>query len=547
MKKKIIKINLLLIVIVTGLVIFNACKKDEVYPRTRLFQPVLNEDLKAVDNTVVVNLGKMKEAINYTIEVSRDSFKTTDYSFDIDTNYFIINKNLIGEDLLWYTIYQVRVTAHADDPNYNSKASVLGSIRTQKFPSNMGTPTQFDILDNRARVFWTPSGAAITTVKVFAGTDLRLVSPLAVFELMEAEKTNALKIVNGLLPNTTYQIAIFSGATLRGWEKYTTRVALVSGDNVVNLTGIDTVVNLAAMIPTMANGSIVLLEGGKTYLAGGYAFDRSITFLSGYSFTPALPIINCATNFNLAEGGNVALIKFKDVQLTAPGGFGGNYVFNIDKNGTIGEINYESCVIRTLRGILRMKGGAGTLSKFTILNCTLDSIKDYGILSVDVNTWKCDDILLKNSTISKAQAFLVSRNNSNSVVVDGCTISEAPAQAGVVFRWREAGKDNVTNGITISNTIWGRGWFMATTGTPVYAVDGYDGLGSSNFIIQNSFTTNDFSYAAGKEQIPGFPTATYPGTIYNLWINPDLMNFNFKDTGFSGKGSSGDPRWRINL
>jgi hypothetical protein len=194
-----------------------------------------------------------------------------------------------------------------------------------------------------------------------------------------------------------------------------------------------------------------------------------------------------------------------------------------------------------------MKGGTGTLSKFTILNCVIDSIKDYGILSVDVNTWKCEDILIQNTTISRAQMFLVSRNNSNSVVVDGCTMSEIPAQSAQMFRWREAGKDNVTNGITISNTIWGRGWFMATTGTPVYAVDGYDGLGTSNFIVQNTFATSDFSFATGKEQIPGFPSASYAGTITDLWVNPNLMNFNFKDTGFLGKGSSGDPRWRISL
>ena len=32
--------------------------------------------------------------------------------------------------------------------------------------------------------------------------------------------------------------------------------------------------------------------------------------------------------------------------------FGGRYVFNIDKTSTVGEIKFESCVIRTLRRYL---------------------------------------------------------------------------------------------------------------------------------------------------------------------------------------------------
>jgi len=537
-------IRIFFILFIAGLIIMNACNKEEQYPRTRLFQPVLNENLFAVENTIIVNLGKMKEAKNYTIEVSRDSFLTIDYSIKVDTNYLVINKETVGEDLLWFTLYQLRATALADDAKYNSLPSSLGSVRTQKFPSNMGAPTYFDVLDTRARVFWTPGGEPITGIKVFDAADLRLTNPLLEFDVTDEDRLAAEKIISGLTASSSYQIAIFSSETIRGWELYRTREPLVSGDNVVDLTGIDTVVNLAAILPDVADGSVILLEGGKTYLAGGYAFDKSVTFISGYSFTPALPIIDCNLNFNLSDGSHVDHVTFKDIHLTASdNGFGGRYVFNIDKSGTLGEIKYESCVIRTLRGVIRVKDGSGTLDRFTIYDCQIDSIKDYGILTMDIKTWICNEISIKNSTISKAIMFLTSRNNSNSITIDGCTLNEIPEKGRQMFRWREAGQDNVLNGITISNTIWGHGW--NTTGDVDYLVDGYDGMGSTNWIIINTYTTSDFGYAVDKEQIPGFPSFLYSGSTIQLWTDPYQSVFMFKDTGFAGKSDAGDPHWRI--
>jgi hypothetical protein len=547
MKIKDINSKVIALLFLAVFAFMQSCEDEEVYPRTRLFQPVLNEDLYSIDNTIVVNLGNMLDVESYVIEVSRDSFVTVDYEVEVDTNFVILNEELLGEELLWFTIYQVQVTAYAEDTAYNSLPSFLGSVRTQKFPSNMGTPTSFDVLDTRAKVFWTPSGDEITHIKVFAESDLRLESPLMEFELSQEDIDSALFIVTGLEPSTTYQIAIYSGDVLRGWEVYTTKEELITGWNVINLTGIDSAsVNLAYRLEGLADGSIIILEGGQTYLADGYAFDKSISFISGYSFVPALPYIDCSQNFNIVEGSNVDYVTFKDIYLSASeDGFAARYVFNIDKSGTVGEIKFESCEIHGLRGICRMKGGAGTLDKYTISDCQIDSINGYCLLTVDINTWQCNDILIENSTISKTQYFLQSRNNSNSIIIDGCTINEAPEAGRPIFRWREAGQDNVTNGISITNTIWGHGWDMGATG--VYTVDGFDGLATTNWNIVNTYTTSDFGYSEGKDEIPSFPSATYSGTAAELWTDPYNAIFDFLDTGFSGKGDSGDPRWRIGL
>jgi hypothetical protein len=547
---KINKFNIktLLLIFVVGLLLFNACKdNEEVFPRTRLFQPVLNEDLEAFDNTIHVNLAKLKQAENYTIEVSRDSFATEPiYSFAVDTNEFIIDESVIGEELLWFTIYQVRATAHADEAQYNSLPSLLGSIRTDKFPSNQGAPGLFDVTDTRARVFWTPSGAPITAVKVYSIEDERLANPLSTFDVTDEDREAQMKIVNGLEAETEYQMAIFSEGNLRGWEIYTTKVAQETGDHIIDLSGLEDGFVLADTLADVADGSVIRLEGGKTYEAGGYAFDKSISFIAGYSFTPALPIIDCGSNFNIVEGSNVSYVTFKSVKLTAADGFGGRYVFNIDVSGSVGEIKFESCEIRTLRGISRIKGGEGVLDKFTIDNCVIDSINGYGVLAVDKNSWKCNDISITNSTLSKVIYFLVSRNNSNSILIDACTLNEVPEKGRQLLRWRESGQDEVLNGVTISNSIIGHGWNK--DGGEDYLIDGYDGMANTTFNVVNTYVTSDFGYGEGKDEIPGLTTFTYPGTAAELWTDPYFtLDFSFLDTGFSGKADSGDPRWRITL
>ncbi len=532
----------ILLLFVLGLVIAYSCKEDEdTSVEFRLFQPVLNEELSSVNNSIIVNMGKMKRANGYAIEVSRDSFKTVDYSFQVDTNYFVIDEALTGEELLWFTIYQVQATAISEDPQYNSYTTQLGSVRTQKFPSNMGVPTMFDVLDTRARVFWIPSGATITNIKVFAMDDIRLTSPLLEFDVAGENQTEA--IINGLEPSTSYQVAIFSGDQIRGWEVYTTREAFISGDNVIDLTGISTEVNLADALSGAVDGGIVVLEGGKTYLAGGYAFDKSLTFMSGYSFTPALPVIDCSENFNLADGSSIGAVHFKQIELTAPGGFESKYVFNIDKSGSIEEIKFESCKIHHLKGITRAKEGTGVLNKYTIDDCLIDSISASGLLSIDVvNTWVCNNIVVQNSTISRAERFVATMSNINTVLVDGCTGNDCPKNGTILFY----GFGGTTiNDAVISNCIWGRGWDL--TGGDNHALLGVFYKVSASWTATNNYVTNDFSLQYASLGVSGFPGAVYDGTINDLWVDPANNDFNIKDSGFMGKGDAGDPRWRIGL
>ncbi|GAA0892816.1 DUF4957 domain-containing protein [Fulvivirga kasyanovii] len=533
-------------ILLLGMLAIFACKDDEeVFEKTRLFSPVLNEVLQSEGNTIIVDIGKLKEAVSYTIEVSRDSFKTTDYTFATDTSYFIINEEKVGEELLWYTTYQVRATAHAADPQYDSRPSDLGSVKTKKYPSNQGTPNmQFDVTDTRARVFWSTSGELIDGVKVFAASDLRLATPLFEFDLTEQQIDANEAVIGSLSPSTTYQIAIYSGETLRGWEVYTTKPPLEFGDRpVYDLSGIENENILADTLGDIEDGAVVIIEPGRAYQANGYNFNSSVLIISGYGFTPALPLIHTASgNYDIADGASIDSLVFKNVAIH--GDFGGGYVFNISVSGTIGEIKFDGCEIHSHRGITRIKGGTGTIDKYSIVNSVADSINGYAAFYVDTDGWTAGDILLQNSTFSKFQYFLASRTNTGSITIESCTIDQAPEAGRQMFRWRGgAGKNDVTGGIKIYNTIWGPGWDMS--GSEVYAVKGTEGLGATTFDIINTWSPSDFSFSGND--IAGFPSFIYSGTADDLWVDRENVDYNIKDKGFSAANSAGDPRWRPGL
>ena len=316
----------------------------------------------------------------------------------------------------------------------------------------------------------------------------------------------------------------------------------VYGQVVVDLRGITNANILVDTLPDVPAGAVVLLQPGMTYNAGGFAFDKPVTLQSAEPLNLNLPRIDCATNFNFAAGATIDSLIFKYIEFF--GEYDSRYVLNSNVAATIGEMRFKGCTIHKLRGIVRMKdAGPGTLNKYAIVNCLIDSIRDYGILTVDMNNWICNNIDIKNSTFSRIRAFITNKNNSNTVVMDGCTVNEVPAAGQRLFRWREAGQDNVLQGITIRNCIWGPGWDETNAGSTGY--DGFDGLAATTWTFENIYSTSDLVFQAEKDTIKTFLDAAYAATAVALWRNPLNQDFNFLDAAFPGIGNAGDSRWSV--
>lgn len=535
---KIYKILLLLV----GVLFFVSCSENEEFLKeTRLFRPVLNKDLEPVDNTIIVDMAKMKAAVGYKVEISRDTFKTIIKTIEGPEN------QVVFRDLVWNALYQVRATAFAANEEFNSKISDLGAVKTDRFPSIMTIPVSSDVIDTGAKVHWATvdAGAAVTEVKVFAFADELLQTPLASYTVSDAERLAGEKIIYGLTPGTKYQIAIYSGAEARGWEVYATKPPLLVGPNDVDLRGINDPTILSATLtnPATIAGSTIILDGNNTYnISSGYSFNKSLKIKSGYSFNPAGATLNMVANFNIVAAANVGSIVFEGLTLTSTDvAASSKYVFNVSQSSTIGEIVFNECKISNFRGVARFQNSTGTIGKYTINNSIVNNIGGYGVFNIDVATWTAGDVLFKNSTIYRTNVFMASKSTSatGSVSVEDCTLNEFVAKGRAIFSW----VNDVTNGVTIKNTIMGRGW--DTSGGTDFTIVGYSGLANSNFIVVNSYATSEFVYVAGAKTIPGFPSFSYAKKVADLWKTPAAGDFTFVDSGFGGLKDSGDPRWRL--
>lgn len=540
-----------LFALIAAVSLMSGCEEEETFAKTRLFRPVLNEELMAELNTIIVNMGNIREAVSYTLEVSRDTFATIDYTVEADTHYVVLSEAVLGDELLWNTLYQVRATAHAADPEFDSRVSDLGNVRTERFPSILNIPGVNDVIDVAARVTWQTLGAPVTKVRTFAPDDIKLDNPLAEYDVSAEDQEAGETIVAGLEPETEYQIAIYSGEALRGWETY---VTLVKGPdpndpNVVDLTGNEDPDAVGAAVMAAADGNIILLKKGVLYNFPEENLTKSITIRGAYGFGAQKAILFTTGNWNIENGATIGHIRFIDLELRGED-IGGDYVFNPnnDMTTTVDELTFDNCIINQFRGIIRVRSSV-YIKNYTINDCIVHHIGGYGIFTADTDGdggAAIDNIALTNSTFSKVNTFMTSRQNAQSLVIDACTISEAPVTGGRLFRWRGGdGFNNVINGISITNTAWGHGWDEGMTGA--YDIRGREGLENTTFNIVNTYATSDFSFSEGTE-IPGFPALNYSGTAADLWVDPyEGLNFNFKDAGFAGKYDTGDPRWRAEL
>ena len=518
------------IIFALSIVIFilAACKKTE--PLTgpdRLFRPVLKDALQSDGNWIAVSWEPIKDAASYTVELSKDSFRTILSSATVDTTYHLF------DNLKWEQLYQVQVKANAKDSSKNSKFSNLGAIKTPKFPTILNTPTTSDISDNAVRVSWMNGGAAVTGVKILKASDSSVVKDVT---LSATDVSNQFRIVSGLSGNTSYIIFLYSGTSVRGWANFITNAALAG--NIIDLrdiTGVPSV--LTDTLPDIPSGSIILLKRGEQYTISSTAnLDRSVTIMSGTDLlNPDQAVITLSSNFNITSGSTIDSIAFKDVHLVGTD-YASKYVFNINTACNIGKIGFDACHIEIMRGVLRTQSQPAIIGTYMVNNCVIDSIAGYGVITVDVASSKVDNIIVQNSTIYKAEKFITSSKptaGSVSVLVSNCTFNEMLVGSNTYIDY---GSMNVANGITVSNCIFGVGKGGSTTLRDIKTGSGTSVNASNNYL------TSDY-ISSGTNDLPN--VITYPKPSTQLWKDPSNGDFTIIDSGFPGKSNSGDLEWRL--
>lgn len=502
-----------------------ACKKAETLEGpNRLFRPVLKQDLQSDGNWIAVSWQPIKGAASYTVQLSHDTFATIDLSETVDTSYYVF------EGLKWEQLYQVQVKANAEDTSNNSKFSDLGAIKTARFPTILNVPGIAEISDNAVKVSWATAGAAVTDIKILKASDSSVAKSVT---LSGADVTNEYRIVSGLTASTDYIIFLYSGSTVRGWANFTTKASL-SG-TVIDLRDIegDPLV-LADTLADVPSGSTILLKRGATYTISGNLLDRSLTIQSGTDLlVPDQAVINIVSNFDIVSGSTIDYISFRDVKLITDD-YANKYVFNISQSCNIGKISFEACHAEIMRGVVRVKGASAIIDSFVIDKSIIDSVSGYGVLNIDNTSSKANNIVFTHSTIYKTEKFITSKNNSNSLVIENCTINESPNGGNYMIEYSTSSANNVTMPIAIRNCILGIGKSNSGNRT----VKGYKVGASTTFDVSGTYTTND---RTSSSELPNLVPYTRSST--ELWQDPFNGDFTIVDGLFPGKNSAGDPRW----
>jgi len=519
-----------LIAIVAVITVITACKKDLEYDSSpaRLFRPVANMPLAVDSNKILATWLQLKGVASYTIQLSKDTFKTVLRTVNLgDTGAYIFR------DLEWFKQYQVQVRANASDTAYNSKWSYLGSIKTAPFPTILKTPGISDITEEAVKVSWTTDGAPVTSIKILKRSDSTVVQTVT---LTPTDVTNQFRIVNGLASATGYIIYLYSGTSVRGWVDFDTKAPMTG--SLIDLRGITGRPSvLSDTIPLIASGSTVILKRGETYtIASAINLSKSIKIVSGSDLSvPGQAIISMPANFNITAGSTIDYLIFEDVTLRGTD-YTAKYVFNINTACNIGQMSFLSCKAEIFRGVVRTQTSTAAITNFLVDNCILDSLAGYGVLTIDVNTSKVDNIIIKNSTIYKAEKIIVSKNNSTSVLIENCTVNEAVTNSSYYVDYNTSPTNVVASGITINNCIFGIGKLTATGPATVRGVRSATAPTGSN-----NFRTND--QVSGGNDVPSL--TTYARPVTQLFIDAANANFKIADVTFPGRSSSGDPRWRL--
>jgi hypothetical protein len=523
----------LLLTALIVIAVAGACKKkyDPDFDLSRQFTPTgFNITARSTDVTIAwaPSLFTQDKDITYTLEISKElTFQTLDHSAVVDTNTVTITDAVLTVRQPYYA----RVKANALDGTAESNWAVTTQTFQILGEQIFLTVQPTDIIDVSVILKWR-STPALTKIVLTPASGPAIDVPLVAADLTALQKT-----INGLTPGTAYTAEIFAGTVSKGTTTFTTKPSL--GANIIDLQGFTGMPSiLADTLPDIAAGSTVVLKKGETYtIAAAFDLSKTVTIVAGYDFTTAATKIFMNGNFNIVAGSTIDSIVFRDLNIYSDS-YAAKYIFNISRACTIGKIKFDGCKLDIFRGVVRLQTAVINVTDYVVNNCIIDSISNYGVLTVDNVNCRASNISMSNSTVYKAERIFVSRQNSTSVKIENCTFNEAPSGDNYLVHYNTAGTDQVTNGINITNCIMGVGKPNALASIAVRGV-----RANASVTTSNTYNTSDYTLAA-VDPYPISGIIPYAGLSTTLFQAPYQGNFKIVDNGFPGRNTSGDPRWR---
>lgn len=363
--------------------------------------------------------------------------------------------------------------------------------------------------------------------------------------------------VTALSPGTT-TITVTSRDEAYAGGVYTTtcEVTVVAGAALETVT-----LNLGDNLKTAVTanpGKIIILPSGFTAAFDGVAIPAGGIWIKGDPNASVKPkLTNAGINFNERLAGEI--IRFENVELVGTGFDQGGYFINqgtgIPGNScNLKELSFENCIISEFgRSVVRMQTadqriGLLKFNNCIIARCSSQPGQDYAVVQCTAAGLAFPDIRITNTTINNVYAELLrisggaGQPSGKDVLIENVTfykVSGSNATPPGTRYFIDAGNNGPVN-ITVKNSILGS----------------VRGLGVENGIRMNAAgtLTGEGNYATTDWTLVTDPTADppvmdIPATPYSsncnaLFTDPANGDFHIKDSGFAGKSTAGDPRWR---
>jgi hypothetical protein len=307
-------------------------------------------------------------------------------------------------------------------------------------------------------------------------------------------------------------------------------------------------------------GQVIVLSSGAVFEIGiaTYRFGKNIKLRGSNPNT--LPVV-CMTEggptsttsmLNLVDGSMINFLKFENIDFT---GYCSNntagtkiaYLFNNNVMTTVNYLSFLNCKLHNFGNTpMRLQGGKNQVIDTLIFNkCTIFDIGFSSTYAV-VNSNSADffnNINFINCTVYNFKGSLVLRTGQSlkSVNITNCTIDQGMKDDGSARYLIDLNTATFTGaGVTIKNCILGKAG-------GVKGANGIRYLDGTFVNVTGCFYTSDYiddPIPAGTTSSSLKPRMTaYNGTSSSLWTDPLNGIFTLKDSGFTGKGWSGDLRW----
>ena len=513
-----------------GLLSMTACSDpmDEITSLIvgRNFSPVNFDTKDITKESASFQWTAVSGATSYELQIFADS--DLDFSGEPTFVFKNISKDEIPyavSGLMYDTQYSARVMAVDDnDATRNSKWSEV-SFRTnaqQIFKSVSNS----DIADRSVVMNW-PAGEEVTTIYAVASETGETITTK---QLTETEIAAGKAIVDGLQPETKYDVYLYNGSKKRGTKTFKT-IADLNGAIVVR-PGDD----FASLIKNAEAGSVFALMPDTFKImsedetgTSAVAISKSIEIKGIYP--TAAPVIQ--GRFEINDGASVSI---DNIVLDGSANVSTDQAFNFKTaDATYGKVIIKNSEIKNFGKGVFYVNVACTINELTFKNCLIHDIECDGGDMFDCRKGRIDNLNLLESTIynSAASRDFIRMDDASTlggapvITVNKCTIDGASNKAKRLLYVRYVGNViNWTNNI-VSNTgaVWSN---QSKTGVPTFQNNVYFNCAKLN-VADVEGKTNMFADEAGKEANPEYKNAAKGDFT--------IGNESVKKLGV------GDPRW----